>query len=209
VIALIVLLSLLVLGILLCLVKLEFLALYNGKLSLKLKILFLTFTLVGEDKKKKTKRKKKRKKKKSDKKSDTEDKKEKKPSYLKKLSDKKGIDGLMEMIIDISKLAVSTIKGIFTNIVIEKLNISFTVVGEDAADTAIKYGKTCAVFYPALTVICETVKASDYNVDVTPDFADDAVAKVSCNAKFYIRTFYVLKYGIKALIKMIRIRYKR
>lgn len=203
-IALYILLSLVVLITLLCFVKLEFFAVYNETLSLKLKVLFLKFTLVGKEKKKKPKKQKSKKKK-----SDTEDKKEKKPSYVKKLSEKKGINGLLSMIIEISKLAVSTLKGVFTNIVINKMDIALTVVGEDAADTALKYGKTCAVFYPAVTVICETVKASEYNVDVTPDFADDAIAKAKCEMQFYIRAFYVLKYGFKALINIIRIRYKR
>lgn len=193
---------------LLCFIKLEFFAVYNEKLTLKLRILFFSFTLVGDEKKKKSKpEKKKRKKKKSDKKSDAE--KEKKPSYIKKLSKKKGVDGLLDMIIDISKLAASTLKGLFTNIVLKKMDISLTVVGEDAADTALKYGKTCAVFYPAVAVICQTVKESDYNVDVVPDFSDDAVAKVKCDARFYIRTFYVLRYSLRALVKIIRIRYKR
>ncbi len=194
---------------LLCMVKLRFFASYSGELSLQLKVLFLSFTLVPYKKKEKKKSKKKILKKKKDAKS-KDDKEGKKPSYLKKLSDKKGVTGLISMISDLAKLATSTLKGIFKNIVIEKFDVSISIVGEDAADTALKYGKLCGVFYSAFSVICDNVKKCDsYNVSLNPDFDDEAQAKAHADVCFYIRTFYVLKYALAALLKLLRIRYKR
>lgn len=207
-IALYILIALALLLTLLCLVKLRFTAVYTDTLSVKLKVLFLEYTLVPFEKKPKKKRKKKipKKKKETD---DKKDKKEKKPSLVKKLSDKKGVDGLISMLTEVVKLAGSTLKGLFTNIVIERFDLSLTVVGEDAADTALKYGKLCSVVYSAVSVICSTAKCSDYNVSVTPDFDDEAKMKVFADSQFYIRVYYVLKYSLKALFKLLMIRYKR
>lgn len=207
-IALYILLALALLITFLCLVKLRFEAVYHDKLTLKLKVLFFKFTLVPYDKKKKKKRKKKVPKKKKEE-TDTKTKKEKKPSLVKKLSDKKGIDGFVSMLSEVAKLAGATLKGLFTNIVIKHFDLSLTVVGEDAADTALRYGKLCGVVYSAVSVICSTAKCEDYNVNVVPDFDDEAKMQVLADAQFYIRVYYVLKYTLKAAIKLLFIRYKR
>lgn len=205
-IALYILIVLALLITLLCLIKLRFEAVYCENLTLKLKVLFFEFTLVPYKKKKKRKKKVPKKKKEN---TDTKTKKEKKPSLAKKLSDKKGVDGLISMLSEVAKLAGATLKGLFTNIVIERFDLSFTVVGEDAADTALKYGKLCGVVYSAVAVICGTAKCSEYNVNVVPDFDDEAKMQVFADAQFYIRVYYVLKYGLKAALKLLFIRYKR
>ncbi len=204
-IALIILLSIVLFCVLICLIKLEFIAHYSDKLTLKLRVLFLTFTLVPKKEKSETTKQKKakRKKKKSDNKQKDKD------SYVKKLSEKKGVEGIVSMVIDLAKLAASTLKGIMSHTVIKRFDIKLTVVGDDAADTALKYGKICSVFYPAVTIVCESAKCKDYSLDVTPDFSDDAVSKVYGDFRFHIRVFYVLKYGLRALSKIILIRYKK
>ncbi|MBQ8056800.1 MAG: DUF2953 domain-containing protein [Ruminococcus sp.] len=210
-IALYILLVLALLITFLCLIKIQFTAVYENELTLKLRVLFFEYTLVPFEKKSK-KRKKKREKKILKKKKDedgTKEKKTKKPSYLKQLSDKKGVEGLISMLTEIVKLIGTTLKGIFTNIVIKHFDLKLTVVGDDAADTALKYGKLCGVVYSAVSVICSTAKCEDYNVNVIPDFDDEAKMKVFADAKFYIRVFYVLKYALKALFKLFVIRYKR
>lgn len=207
-IALYILLALALLITFLCLIKIRFEAVYFEKLTLKLKVLFFEFTLVPYEKKEKKKRKKKVPKKKKEE-SDTKTKKEKKPSLIKKLSDKKGVEGLFYMLAEIVKLASSTLRGLFTKIVIERFDLSLTVVGEDAADTALRYGKLCGVVYSAVSVICSTAKCEDYNVNVTPDFDDEAKMKTSAHARFYIRVYHILRYGLKAALKILVIRYKR
>lgn len=193
-----------------CFVKLRFLAVYENELSLQLKVLFLSFTLVPYKKKEKKKTKKKIPKKKKDAKNKDKSDEKKKPSYLKKLSEKKGVSGLLLMISDLAKLFTSTFKGIFANIVVEKFDVNISVVGEDAADTALSYGKICGVFYSAFSVICDNVKkCENYHLILNPDFDDEAKAKAYANVEFYIRTFYVLRYALSALIKLVRIRYKR
>ncbi len=194
----------------LCFVKLKFSATYDEALNLKLKVLFLQFTLVPAKKKKPQKAKTKKKTKKESKKSETDkNDKKKKPSYLKKLSEKKGISGLLSIFVELSKLVGTTLKGIFSNTVVTTFDLDIKVSGDDAADTALKYGKLCGVIYSAVNIICNATKTQDYNLNVSPDFDDEAKSKITCDVRFYIRVFYVLKYLFKALVKLLVIRYKR
>lgn len=204
--ALYIILGIILLLFALCFVKLEFFANYNESLTLKLKVLFLQFTLVPAKKKKakKTKKPKAEKTKKSEKKE-----KEKKPSYLKKLSEKKGVSGLLSIFVELSKLVYTTLKGLFANTVVTNFDLDIKVSGDDAADTALKYGKLCGVIYSAVSIVCNATQTKSYNLNVTPDFDDEAQSLVRCDIRFYIRVFYVLKYLLKALIKLLVIRYKR
>jgi len=208
VIALYIFLFLVLLFTLLCFVKLEFKASYTDAFFLKLKVLFLTFTLLPMQKKQ-SKKQEKQKKKIPKKKKETKNKKPKKPSYLKKLNDRRGVEGLISAVVELSKLVTSTLKGLFEKVVIERFDINVTIVGDDAADTALKYGRICGAFYSAVSVICGTAKCDGYNVMVTPDFDDEAKASVKADVCFYIRVAYVLKYAIKVLYKLFIIRYKR
>ena len=195
--ALYIILGIILLLFALCFVKLEFFANYNESLTLKLKVLFAQFNLVP-------KKPKAEKTKKSEKKE-----KEKKPSYLKKLSEKKGVSGLLSIFVELSKLVFTTLKGLFANTVVTNFDLDIKVSGDDAADTALKYGKLCGVIYSAVSIVCNATQTKSYNLNVTPDFDDEAQSLVRCDIRFYIRVFYVLKYLLKALIKLLVIRYKR
>lgn len=202
----IVLFVVLLVALILC-IKLQFFAQYSDKLTLRFKVLFLNFTLVPI--KKKEKKKPEKQEDKIPKKKKEKKKKKKGQSYLGKLTDKKGADGLFDMIVDLARLAGSTLKGVFANLNIRDFDVKVTVVGDDAADTALKYGKLCGAIYSAVAVICDNTKCQQYNVDVTPDFDDEDSMRVSAHLDCYIRVFYVLRYALRALIKLLLIRYKR
>lgn len=189
-------------------IKLRFSAVYSENLTLELKVLFLKFTLVPFEKKEKKKKKRKRKSKaKAEKKPKKE--KEKKQSLFKKYTDKNGVDGLVSIISELSSLVGTTLKGLFEHIVIETFDVDIIIRGEDAADTAIKYGKICGVFYSAVAVLLNTAQCDDYNLNLTPDFDETKTSVVSGESDFYIRTYYVVVYLLKALIKLLIIRYRK
>lgn len=188
-------------------IKLRFSAVYNEKLTLQLKVLFLKYTLIPYEKKEKKKKQKAKAKKKGEKK--PEKKKEKKQSIFKKYTEKNGVDGLVSIISELSSLVGTTLKGLFEHIVIEKFDVDIIIRGEDAADTAIKYGKICGVFYSAVALILETAQFDDYNLNLTPDFDETKDSEVKGETDFYIRTFYVVMYLLKALIKLLKIRYRK
>lgn len=59
------------------------------------------------------------------------------------------------------------------------MSLSISVAGDDAADTAIKYGKYCAVVYPAVGTIVRVVKCKGYGVDINPNFSEKQKQKLT------------------------------
>lgn len=124
---------------------------------------------------------------------------EKKPSLIKKY----GIEWLLNLIKKVAELAVSALQDFFSHILIKKLSLSISVAGDDAADTAIKYGKYCAVVYPAVGTIVRVVKCKGYGVDINPNFSEKAETEI--NFDFVARVFVfrlvalAVKHGIKGL----------
>lgn len=123
----------------------------------------------------------------------------KKPSLIKKY----GIEWLLNLIKRVAELAVSALQDFFSHILIKKFSLSISVAGDDAADTAIKYGKYCAVVYPAVGIIVRVVKCKGYGVDINPNFSEKAETEI--NFDFVARVFVfrlvalVVKHGIKGL----------
>lgn len=124
---------------------------------------------------------------------------EKKPSLIKKY----GIEWLLNLIKRVAELAVSALQDFFSHILIKKFSLSISVAGDDAADTAIKYGKYCAVVYPAVGTIVRVVKCKGYGVDINPNFSEKAETEI--NFDFVARVFVfrlialAVKHGIKGL----------
>lgn len=124
---------------------------------------------------------------------------EKKPSLIKKY----GIEWLLNLIKRVAELAVSALQDFFSHILVKKLSLSISVAGDDAADTAIKYGKYCAVVYPAVGTIVRAVKCKGYGVDINPNFSEKAETEI--NFDFVARVFvfrlvaFAVKHGIKGL----------
>lgn len=124
---------------------------------------------------------------------------EKKPSLIKKY----GIEWLLNLIKKVAELAVSALQDFFSHIMIKKFSLSISVAGDDAADTAIKYGKYCAVVYPAVGTIVRVVKCKGYGVDINPNFSEKAETEIKFD--FVARVFVfrlvalAVKHGIKGL----------
>lgn len=124
---------------------------------------------------------------------------EKKPSLIKKY----GIEWLLNLIKRVAELAVSALQDFFSHILVKKLSLSISVAGDDAADTAIKYGKYCAVVYPAVGTIVRVVKSKGYGVDINPNFSEKAETEIHFDFAARIFAFRLIglavKHGIKGL----------
>lgn len=143
-------------------------------------------------------------KKKKPKKKTEEKPKQKKPAEKKPgLIEQYGVEWLLNLIKKVAELAASALKDFFGHILVKNLTLSIKVAGEDAADTAIKYGKLCAVAYPAVGTIAGAVKYRKYGVDIVPDFNEKAETKAEFELCARIFTFrllgLVIKHGIKGL----------
>ncbi len=53
---------------------------------------------------------------------------------------------------------------------IKNVQLNLTVTGDDAADTAIKYGELASVVFPAVSFLTKNMKVRKYDVQITPDF---------------------------------------
>lgn len=124
---------------------------------------------------------------------------EKKLSLIKKY----GIEWLLNLIKKVAELAVSALQDFFSHILIKKFSLSISVAGDDAADTAIKYGKYCAVVYPAVGTIVRVVKSKGYGVDINPNFSEKAETEINFDFTARIFAFRLIglavKHGIKGL----------
>ena len=124
---------------------------------------------------------------------------EKKPSFIKKY----GIEWLLNLIKKVAELAISALQDFFSHILVKKLSLSISVAGDDAADTAIKYGRYCASVYPAVGTIVRVVKCKGYGVDISPNFSEKAETEINFDFAARIFAFRLIglavKHGIKGL----------
>ena len=116
---------------------------FINDLKAVLRIGFIRIT-VYPSKPKKPKPKKKKKKPEEPKK---EEKKEKKPNIVKE----KGLSWLVDTTKNAAILAKGVLRDFFKHLIIKRLQISVTYCGENADDTAVKYGYLCLSVYPAVS----------------------------------------------------------
>lgn len=188
-----ILLGILLVIFLLLLMPVKLKASYNEDFRCSLKIGFVKIQLYPQKPKKKKKKKKQ-------KKADEELKGEKKKENLIK---EKGISWLFDFIKKIADLAVGALKDFFRHIIVKKLMLSVSIAGDDAADTAVKYGYCCSAVYPAFGIIVGAVKCKSYGVDISPNFEEKAKSAVNMELEAKIKILWllalVLKHGYKGL----------
>ncbi len=176
---------------------------YDEDFFLKIKIGFVGITLFPQ----KPKKSKKKKKQKQPTEKPKEDKpKEKKPNIIQQ----KGLSWLVDVIKKVAELAGGALKYFFKHIIIKKLLLSISVAEDNAAETAVKYGKLCAVIYPSIGIITRSAKCKEYGVDITPNFNEKSETKLYFELKARVLILWLLtlvaKYGIKGIKLMLEIK---
>ena len=63
-----------------------------------------------------------------------------------------------------------TVKIFLRKIKIKYLGLKISVSGEDAFETAIKYGQASGIIYPAMNCLKESLNIKEFNLSVEPDF---------------------------------------
>ena len=129
----------------------------------------------------------------------------KKEKKKKKAKQQYGIEWLLNLIKKVAELAVSALQDFFSHILVKKLSLSISVAGDDAADTAIKYGKYCAVVYPAVGTIVRVVKCKGYGVDINPNFSEKAETEINFDFAARIFAFRLIGLAVKHGIKGIKL----
>ena len=179
---------------------------FEDELWAKLGIGFVSVPIYPPKPKKPEKEKKKKKKKEKPKKKEEEKPKEKKPNIIKE----KGINWLIDVIRQAAIIAGGVLRDFFKHLVLRKLNISITYAGENAEDTAVKYGYFCLSVYPAVSVLTSVAKCKNYGVDISPDFQNGGKSVYSVEISLRIRIFWifalVFRHGFKALKLILSLR---
>lgn len=191
---------------LLSLFKVKLTAKYEEKPLVIVRVFFLKFKFPSEKKAKKKKPKEKKKsspkKKKTDKKQEKDKKQSKSP--IKQLWDKKGLSGLLDILKELLALSKGILKGFFNRLVIHNVEVKITVGGEDASDTALGYGTACAVVYPVMGRLYNSLNIEDYTVDVQCDFSEDSKTTVYAYAFCTIRIIHIIIIAINALFRALK-----
>lgn len=159
---------------------------FDGEPELILQYLFIRIKLVPpKEKPEKQKREIPKPKKQAETKSN------KKDNHLKKLYQKRGFDGLLEIISEVFSIIKDTSLKLLRHIVIKRLKIALLIVGDDAADTAMKYGYACTVIYPVVSFIDLNMKLRKREIDIAAGF-NEKETKAFADARVSIRPLFAL-----------------
>lgn len=145
---------------------------YEETATAYLKWLFIKIPLIPFEKKEKKEKKPKKPKEEKPKEEEEKPKEEKpkKPSFLKSLYEDEGIDGIMELVRRFLRLLNKFGYRVSRCFVFNEIFLDVSVTGNDAADTAEKYGKMCYTVFPPFGAVCSLCKVRKYNVNVYPDY---------------------------------------
>lgn len=146
---------------------------YGETFELFLKVLFIKIRLLpAKPKKKKPPKEPKEEPPAQDPQDDSP--KEEKPkgeNFVMRFYHEQGFEGVVRFLKDILAATKTMLGDIFKRaFVVEKLFLDMRVAKEDAAQTAIAYGKTCAAVFPTVGRLCSTLRVRRYNVNIYPDY---------------------------------------
>lgn len=148
---------------------------YTDAVRCKASWLFLKFDLYPfpEKKKKEEKPKEEKKEEKPEEKKE-EAPKPKKENFLKTFYNNQGLSGVIELLNNcVAALKRFSVKLVKRAVIIKKFHLDVHITEDDAAATAIKYGKVCSGLYPSLGFICSNMKVKDYKVNVFADYCGE------------------------------------
>ena len=205
-IALYIILGILLLLFLISLIKVEIFASYTDELRLTLKVLFYKKVLLpAPPKKEKPKQPQKEEPKPAQEKKPEKPEKEKQ-SYLSKLKEKKGLTGLLSLFTGLARIAAGALKGLFSHIVIHKLDVGIALSSGDSATTAVNYGKLCSILYPAVDIITAATVCKSYNVTLEPVFDDEKRTEVYADTHAHLRVCFAIAEALKAGARLLILR---
>lgn len=173
---------------------------YTDAVRCKASWLFLKFDLYPFPEKKKKEEKPKEEKKEEK----PEEKKEEKPkpkkeNFLKTFYNNQGLAGVIELLNNcVAALKRFSVKFIKRAVIIKKFRLDIHITEDDAAATAIKYGKVCSALYPSLGFICSNMKVKDYKVNVFADYCGEKTT-----VEFVTKTAFIPRALINAGIALV------
>ena len=169
---------------------------YETQLEAKLRFLFFSYRLAPK-KEKKPKKKGKAKKQEEGSPAVQE-------SKLKQLIKERGFAGFLRLMKELAQLLTEAVKDFLRHANVKELELRLTAAGEDAADTAVKYGYACSVVYPVVSMITALSGCKNYKVSVIPGFREKE-SSVFCYIKIRFGPIFLVASGFKALHKYFKL----
>ncbi len=167
----------------------------NEQDVLKIKYLFFSYTAMPKKEKKPSRRKERKKLKKAQKKAEKEQKSGPAPEQT--LSDK----------IELAKTAVRAVDGTlkkFMRRLRVKLALSITIGRDNAADTAVDYGKYNSYIYSAYATLSNAVRFKKTDITVDPDFEREIFEyKISC--KLTASLFIIVSSALSIALRFVKL----
>ncbi len=115
---------------------------------------------------------------------------------FKKMLEKDGVKEVLSFIISVFKSLWRVIVDVVKLSTIKTLRVKLIIAGKDAADTAIGCGWSYSVICPVVDlVLTNAVDYKESEVDITPDYSDDA--------ETYMEAFVDLRIKLKDALKLI------
>ena len=215
-IALYIILAVIALIVILFSIKVSVTAVYDETFTLDVKWLFIKLRIYPEDEEKRAKKeakkaekeqKKKNPKKEKPKKEKTEESASPKSNIFRDFYNNQGFAATVNLIRTAAAQLGGFLKGVYRAFVIENLTVLLRVsAGDDAAQTAIKYGKVCSAVYPAMGFICSNMKVKQYDANVVPDFIsaeNTATFKLSLSVRPIKLTNAVIVLAFRLIFKVL------
>ncbi len=97
------------------------------------------------------------------------------------LKEQRGFFGALQFFADAGRMLGGAAARIYRGVRIDRLVLHAAISGKDAADTAIQYGRICAVAFPALSYLLGSTRGYDptspraSDIEITPDFAGEGI----------------------------------
>ncbi len=125
-------------------------------------------------------------------------------SKIKGIIEQKGLSGFLNIIKEFVSIGTGAAKKLFSHIVINNISVNISVADEDAAQTAICYGYTCSVVYPAMALLVNNMKCKKYDINIVPNF-DEKESRVRFKTKAHIQLLFIFSSAIPALYKSFKV----
>ncbi len=118
-----------------------------------------------------------------------------KPKFFKELKDHYGFSGAVSRLFELARAILLKFKKLLRHLTFDKLELALAVAGDDAAETAIRYGQVCAAVYPFLELLNTASNVTLKKIDITADFSGDtgtlqAAFAVTVKARILFLTFF-------------------
>ncbi len=124
----------------------------------------------------------------------------KKPNFLVHKIKQKGLDGLIELLGEMVRILKGVIGKITDHLVISRMDLELAIAGEDAARTALTYGRAGAAIYPMIAFIQQHVRKCRHHEQIAPVFTETKT-KIRFVFKARIQPFFLLSAAMGAAIK--------